>query len=192
MTMQTMTSRKLYDKLNSFMGTMRDGITRKMVEGQQAIIDYLQTKLSIYEEKLAEATGTERPDLTDADRARLAHVAHSLNADQLERNEHTLSPGTFMDWYRELVAGKYTHRTYPVRRGHPAMDQETVYAIIRICRDNSNWGYGCPLARLQGQLHAYQAHSQRARHLLDRLTDAPTATSNCSTSHTKMSSYDFI
>ena len=139
--MQTMTSRKLYGKLNSFMGTMRDGTARKMVEGQQALIDYLQTKLSIYEEKLAEATGKERPELTDADRARLARAAHGLNADQLERNEHTWSPKTFMDWYRELVADKYTHRTYPARRGRPAMDQETVDAIVRIGRDNSNWGY---------------------------------------------------
>ena len=73
--MQTITSRKLYGKLNSFMGTMRDGTARKMVEGQQALIDYLQTKLSIYEEKFAEATGKERPELTDADRARLARAA---------------------------------------------------------------------------------------------------------------------
>ena len=80
--MQTITSRKLYGKLNSFMGTMRDGTARKMVEGQQALIDYLQTKLSIYEEKLAEATGKERPELTDADRARLARAAHGINADQ--------------------------------------------------------------------------------------------------------------
>ncbi len=65
--MQTITSRKLYGKLNSFMGTMRNVTARKMVEGQQAIIDYLQTKLVIYEKKLAEATRKERPDLTDAD-----------------------------------------------------------------------------------------------------------------------------
>lgn len=37
--MQTITSRKLYGKLNSFMGTMRDGTARKMAEGQQALID---------------------------------------------------------------------------------------------------------------------------------------------------------
>ena len=47
MTMQTMTSRKLYGKLNSFMGTMRDGTARRMVEGQQALIDYLQTRRSL-------------------------------------------------------------------------------------------------------------------------------------------------
>lgn len=81
-----MNTKELYGKLNSFMGTMRDDTTRKMVEGQQALIDNLQTKLSIYEEKFAEATGKERPELTDADRARLARAAHGLNADQLERN----------------------------------------------------------------------------------------------------------
>ena len=51
------------------------------------------------------------------------------------------SPKTFIYWYRELVADKYTHRTYSARRGRPAMDQETVDAIVRIGRDNSNWGY---------------------------------------------------
>lgn len=75
-----MTSRKLYGKLNSFMGTMRDGTARKMVEGQQVLIDYLQTKLAIYEEKLAEATSKERPELTDADRARLARAGQGLKA----------------------------------------------------------------------------------------------------------------
>lgn len=48
----------------------------------------------------------------------------------------------FMDWYRELVADKYTHRTYPPRRGRPSMDQKTVDAIVRLGRENSNWGYG--------------------------------------------------
>ena len=84
--MQTITSRKLYGKLNSFMGTMRDGTARKRGEGQQVLIDYLQTTLAINEKKLAKATGKTRPELIDADRARLARVAHGLNADQLERN----------------------------------------------------------------------------------------------------------
>ena len=35
----TITSRKLYGKLSSFIGTMRDGMARKMVEGQQGLID---------------------------------------------------------------------------------------------------------------------------------------------------------
>lgn len=48
-------------KLNSFMGIMHDGTSKKMVEGQQALIDYLQAKLAIFEEKHAEVTGKERP-----------------------------------------------------------------------------------------------------------------------------------
>lgn len=46
------------------------------------------------------------------------------------------SPGTFMDWYRELVVDKYTHRTYPARRGRPAMDQEAVGTIVRLGTEN--------------------------------------------------------
>lgn len=47
-----------------------------------------------------------------------------------------------MDWYRELVTDKYPHRTYLVRHGRPTIDQKTVNAIVRLGRDNSNWGYG--------------------------------------------------
>jgi hypothetical protein len=60
--MQTITSRKLYGKLNSFMGTMRDGTAREMIEGQQALIDYLQTKLAIYEGKLPRPLGRSVPN----------------------------------------------------------------------------------------------------------------------------------
>lgn len=88
--MQTMTSRKTYWKLNSFKGTMHNDTTKKMVEGQQALINYLQAKLAIFEEKHAEVTGKERPDLTDSNRIRLARAAHGLNAEQLEQNAHTI------------------------------------------------------------------------------------------------------
>ena len=88
--MKTMTSRKTNWKLNSFKGTMHNDTTKKMVEGQQALIDYLQAKLAIFEEKHAEVTGKERPDLTDSNRIRLARAAHGLNAEQLEQNAHTI------------------------------------------------------------------------------------------------------
>lgn len=88
--MQTMTSRKTNWKLNSFKGTMHNDTTKKMVEGQQALIDYLQAKLAIFEEKHAEVTGKERSDLTDSNRIRLARAAHGLNAEQLEQNAHTI------------------------------------------------------------------------------------------------------
>lgn len=88
--MQTMTSGKTYWKLNSFKGTMHNDTTKKMVEGQQALIDYLQAKLAIFEENHAEVTGKERPDLTDSNRIRLARAAHGLNAEQLEQNAHTI------------------------------------------------------------------------------------------------------
>lgn len=182
--MQTMTSRKLYGKLNSFMGTMRDGTARKMVEGQQVLIDYLQTKLAIYEEKLAEATGKERPELTDTDRARQARAAHGLSADQQERNKHTWSPKTFMDWYRVLVADKYTIGRSPPDRGRPAMDQGTVDAIVRIGRDNSNRGY----ERIASFVHwlGYKVSFMTIKRILNehgvfRPMDARRATSTSST-----------
>ena len=52
-----MTSKDIYTELNAFMGRMRDGESREMVENLQAAIEYQAEKIRIYEEKYKEATG---------------------------------------------------------------------------------------------------------------------------------------
>jgi len=42
-----MTSKDIYTELNAFMGRMRDGETREMVENLQAAIEYQAEKLRI-------------------------------------------------------------------------------------------------------------------------------------------------
>ena len=101
-----MTSKDIYTELNAFMGRMRDGETREMVENLQAAIEYQAEKLRIYEEKYKEATGKERPELNDSDRKRLAGKARTLNTHLLQLTETTWSPDTLMDWYHKLIAEK--------------------------------------------------------------------------------------
>ena len=76
--MQTITSKKLYGKLYSFICTVRDGTTWMMVKGQQAFIYFLQTKLAIYEEKFKEATGRVRHEFNDTFRTRMWGVCPNL------------------------------------------------------------------------------------------------------------------
>ena len=88
-----MTSKDIYTELNAFMGRMRDGETREMVENLQAAIEYQAEKLRIYEEKYKEATGKERPELNDSDRKRLAGKARTLNTHLLQLTDNHLVAG---------------------------------------------------------------------------------------------------
>lgn len=79
-----MTPRKLYGKPNSFMRTMRYSTAKKMVEGQQALIDYLQTWLAIYEEKFKEANAMMQSDFNNSDCAGLVNMVHGFNTYSLQ------------------------------------------------------------------------------------------------------------
>lgn len=137
-----MTSKDIYSELNAFMGRMRDGETREMVENLQTAIEYQAEKLRIYEEKYKEATGKERPELNDSDRKRLAGKARTLNTHLLQLTETTWSPDTLMDWYHKLIAEKYDS-TGPgqKKRGRRVLDDETIALVVKIGKDNPNWGY---------------------------------------------------
>ncbi len=86
-----MTSKDIYTELNAFMGRMRDGETRGMVENLQAAIEYQAEKLRIYEEKYKEATGKERPELNDSDCKRLARKVRTLNTHPCTSRKHLVA-----------------------------------------------------------------------------------------------------
>ncbi|MFA6930016.1 MAG: hypothetical protein WCT05_06795 [Lentisphaeria bacterium] len=137
-----MTSKDIYTQLNAFMGRIRDGETRKIVENLQAAIEYQADKIRIYEEKYKEMTGKERPELNDSDRKRLAGKGRTLNTHLLQLTEITWSPDTLMDWYHKLIAEKYDS-TGPgqKKRGRRVLDEETIALVVKIGKDNPNWGY---------------------------------------------------
>ena len=116
--------------------------TREMVENLQATIEYQAEKIRIYEEKYKEVTGRERPELNDSDRKRLASKARTLNTHLLQLTETTWSPDTLMNWYRKLIAEKYDS-TGPgqKKRGRRVLDEETIALVVKIGKDNPNWGY---------------------------------------------------
>ena len=66
------------------MRTMRYSTAKKMVEGQQALIDYLQTWLAIYEEKFKEANAMMQSDFNNSDCAGLVNMVHGFNTYSLQ------------------------------------------------------------------------------------------------------------
>ena len=79
--------------------------------------------------------------LTDAERVTLAEIAHHLGRKALEDVANVVKPDTLMGWYRRLVARKFDgskSRRYP---GRPRIDGEIERLVVRMAKENSDWGY---------------------------------------------------
>ena len=51
-------------------------------------------------------------------------------------------PETVLKWHRELVRRKWTSRTTAKPRGRPRAVQEIEALVVRLARENADWGYG--------------------------------------------------
>jgi putative transposase len=86
-----------------------------------------------------------RPQLTQADRALLAAFSQVLPRHARKRSLF-VKPATLLRWHRELVARRWT---YPHKRpGRPATQAEVRELVVRLARENPDWGY----RRIQGEL----------------------------------------
>ena len=79
--------------------------------------------------------------LTDAERMTLAEIAYRLGRKALEDVANVVKPDTLLGWYRRLIARKFDgsqSRRYP---GRPRVDDEIEQLVVRIAKENSDWGY---------------------------------------------------
>jgi hypothetical protein len=138
--------------LSAFMKGMEDNDTRQLVANLQATKEYLEEELRIYRKKYTEATGKERPDLTDDERRSLARKGMELNSLLLSLVDSSWSPQTVMGWYNTLIADKY-NRVGPgqKKRGRKRIAKDVELAgeiagieefIVKLAEENRNWGYG--------------------------------------------------
>ena len=84
--------------LNAFMKGMESNDMRDVVRNLQAAKKYMEEELRIYRKKYAEATGKERPDLTDDERRSLARKGKALNSCLLSLVDGSWSPDTVLGW----------------------------------------------------------------------------------------------
>ena len=87
---------------------------------------------------------TRRPQLTARDRLVLATLSRVLP--RLSWYAFLVTPETLLRWHRRIIARRWT---YPRRRpGRPPLDREVRQLILRLARENEQWGY----VRIAGEL----------------------------------------
>lgn len=110
---------------------------------QQDAIDYLQEENRVLREQLS----GKRLRFSDDQRRRLAVRAKKLGWRMLHELTTIVTPATLLAWHRRLIARKYdgSRRRGP---GRPRTPNEIQQLVVRMARENRDWGY----RRIQGAL----------------------------------------
>jgi len=112
---------------------------------QQQTIDFYicQTKA------LLECQGKKRILLNDDQRRMLAVKGKALGRKALSELTTIVTPDTILRWHRELVAQKWDYTDRRKKKpGRPAISDEVKQLVLRMAKENPDWGYD----RIQGAL----------------------------------------
>ncbi|WP_329375549.1 integrase core domain-containing protein [Streptomyces sp. NBC_01483] len=104
----------------------------------------LRHQITVLERQL----GGERIRFSPSDRAFLAALLHRLPSEVLRRIRLVVRPDTVLRWHRDLVARRHAARSRPMRPGRPRTVRSVRLLVLRLARENSNWGY----RRIHGEL----------------------------------------
>jgi putative transposase len=111
---------------------------------QQQVITYLLEENRVLQARL----GSRRLRLTDAERRRLATLAHPLGRQRLKEVATLATPDTLMRWYKRLIAQKFDGSQHRRQLGRPRVVEELERLVVRMAEENPTWGY----RRIQGAL----------------------------------------
>jgi len=100
---------------------------------------------------------TRRPAITAVDRVLLAVASRLLPRARWQ--SFMVTPATLLRWHRRLVAKRWTYAR-PV--GRPPLRRETRDLVLRLARENPQWGYPRIVGELKGLGIAVSATSVRA------------------------------
>ena len=101
-----------------------------------ARIEYLAA-----ENRILKAQLKGRLKLSDAERATLADIGHRLGRKVLAEVATVARPETILAWYRKLIARKFDGSKARRRPGRPRIKREVEELIVRIAKENHDWGY---------------------------------------------------
>jgi putative transposase len=87
-----------------------------------------------------------QPKLTPADRGLLAALSRSMPRGAWAG--FPVKPETLLGWHRQLVARRWTFRHR--KSGRPPLERSLRELILRLARENPQWGY----KRIVGELNA--------------------------------------
>ena len=104
----------------------------------------LRHQIAVLERQL----GKEKVRFTRGDRAFLAALLHRLPPEVLRRLRLLVRPDTVLRWHRDLSARRHAARSKPKRPGRPRTVRSIRALVLRLVRENPNWGY----RRVHGEL----------------------------------------
>ena len=82
-----------------------------------------------------------RLKLSDAEQATLGEIGHRLGRKVLDEVANVARPDTILAWYRKLVARKFDGSKAHQGPGRPRIKREVEQLIVRMARENRDWGY---------------------------------------------------
>jgi hypothetical protein len=115
------------------------GLPARSVEGEELEIIVLRHELAILRRTIR------RPAITAVDRVLLAVASRLLPRSRWQ--SFFVRPATLLRWHRHSVAKRWTYAR-PV--GRPPMRRETRDLVLRLARENPQWGYPRIVGELKG------------------------------------------
>jgi putative transposase len=104
----------------------------------------LRHQLTVLQRQL----GPTRIRFTPSDRALLAALLHHLPRHVLGHLHLIVRPETVLRWHRDLLARQHAQRSRPKRVGRPRTVRSIRLLVLRLARENPQWGY----RRVHGEL----------------------------------------
>jgi putative transposase len=89
-----------------------------------------------------------RPHLTWADRALLATLLSVIPKARRHGLRLLVTPDTILHWHRDIVRRRWAARSKRGRTGRPATRRNIRALVLRLARENPEWGY----RRIHGEL----------------------------------------
>ena len=93
------------------------------------------------ENRILKAQIKGRLRFSDPEKKTLAEIGHRLGRKALEDVANAVRPDTILSWYRKLIARKFDGSKAPRSEGRPLLDPEIEQLIVRMAKENIDWGY---------------------------------------------------
>jgi hypothetical protein len=118
------------------------------------------------ENRIMKAQFKGRLKLSEAERGALGEIGYRLGGKVLAEIATVARPDTILGWYRKLIARKFDGSKARRGPGRPRIKREVEQLIIRMAKENRDWGYD----RIAGALAnlGYEISDQTIGNVLQR------------------------